>query len=260
MRIQLSSLLSEQRQPVLFTYANDGIFATSEFYEQGFTFYDVIVIGGSGGRGGNVQTGDTYLFGGGGGGGGCYRKKALLEELPEQVEIVVGLSGPVTSGNGVNGGTSMFGDIAVAGGGEGGKAASSSFPGAGGHGGIGNNPAAGNGVGAEITGGWSGEIGSGGGGGTGGACVFDGTNYILQEIATSGGGGSFDDRDASVADVPGHPVQSDPAFSNLPVWPGVGGGANVAPFTGTKTIYGSQIATWNPNFSSGHGFVAVMLT
>lgn len=174
----------------------------------GYTNFDVIVIGGGGGFGGsyegldfNNSNKELLSYGGAGGGGGFHRLQGLLEALPTDVDIVVGGGGfngtdvSSTSGieydiattDGSDGGYSSFNYPSCASsGGKGGKRVYSATldisPGSdGGEGGIGAETAAGHGA----EGGLAGLFPPSGPNEPG----TDGTDGILTGDVGEGGGG-----------------------------------------------------------------------
>lgn len=246
-----------------------GNFIVSDYLDLGYTNFDVICIGGGGGRGGGVDTANTgtliRTYGGEGGGGGFQRVRGLLSALPDPCPIVVGAAGapgtehpsnPASTTDGGNGGFSSFNaDTCRASGGQGGKRAqTATTTGAplanGGDGGIGNTIAPGGGGAGGVCGdpdtddSTAGEdgpiidnIGHGGGGGAGGIFKYDGTSYLE---ATAGGRGSYNPDDILVAGI-----GEDPQDITFPgdvvveaVKPGRGGGANASPLNGLPYEYG----------------------
>lgn len=237
--------------------------------DQGFTNYDVICIGGGGGRGGGIDTANTGTlirnYGGEGGGGGYHRVQGLLSLLPDTVSVQVGAAG--TPGvehvsslaaltNGGDGGQSTFnGVLCCASGGKGGKkiltlSTTAASPGAhGGDGGIGDTTGAGGGAAGGICGDPDGspasvdgedgpindDIGRGGGGGAGGISKYgDPVAYLL---ATAGGHGSWLPDDTLVAGNAEDPQTSGAGVDGTK--PGRGGGAKATPLNNLPYVYGT---------------------
>lgn len=253
----------------------------------GYTNFDVMCIGASGGRGGGFDSTYTDVIdyqrvrakGGGGGGGGSHRVQGLLASLPASCPVIVGAAGadepdeaPGTDylhnrvGGGA-GGASSFNDATCrASGGAGGsppaegtrdeylqlRPAASGGPG--GAGGVGNAlGSGGGGTGNYLAGGdgaWNGIIGGGGGGGRGG-------HYTQQPngstVGSDGGRGSYSAGDTSVFG-PASPVEWDAAVG-LYLIAGRGGGAKATPLNLKTTVYGSKVGG-----ALGNGFVVIRLT
>lgn len=182
------------------------VFHKLEYLALGYNRFDVLCIGGAGGRAGHVTetipdsathhqvppfdydlffNSFVHWFGGGGGGGGIHRVKGRLALLPTNVPVVVGDAGANGADTEV---TAPFHDYHSGGTGEipvdipsGADGEASSFGGTicrasggkggvginGGAGGIGNAGLAGGGADPGDDGVWNGVIGSGGGGGQG---------------------------------------------------------------------------------------------
>jgi hypothetical protein len=258
--------------PIVLVYNADAIFVKADFIALGYKYFEVIAIGGGGGRGGNYfgvdfNTPDHTLriYGGMGGGGGFRRIRGVLSALPESTNVVVGGAGvdgtdlltdalveydiPTTDGG--DGGNSHFNNPAcIASGGEGGKRVYSATEDVdtnanGGDGGAGNSSASGGGGVGSIAGTTStssepagdgrlvGTIGKGGGGGAGGLGIVD---FAMRIPATPGGKGAYDSSDQSVFDIGGDVVE-DPD-SEFSIVPGFGGGARVTPLNGSNKPYG----------------------
>lgn len=245
-----------------------GNFIPADWIALGYTNFDVICIGGGGGRGGGVDTQNTgtliRTYGGEGGGGGYHRIQGLLSQLPANVPVVVGAAGaagtdqvsnPALTTDGGNGGYSSFNTaLCSASGGMGGKRAQTATTTAapladGGQGGIGNRTAVGGGgVGGHCgdpdddpstsTDGEDGpiidDIGHGGGGGAGGIAAYTGSSYLE---ATAGGRGSYNPDDVLVAGD-GEDPQEDPGTGVDVIKPGRGGGATASPLNGLPYNYG----------------------
>jgi hypothetical protein len=185
-------LAGETLSPLTFTFEEDGSFDKTEWEALGFTIFEVMCVGGAGGRASRAhyvvglgQTAPALLFttGGGGGGGGMHIVSGLLSELDDISPIVVGQAGahaadsPITYNDllvdpgdpGADGGFSTFADdICMASGGKGGEVSpvqasddpsTSRRPGGnGGDGGIGAQTAVGGGASggvAEEDGSWT---------------------------------------------------------------------------------------------------------
>lgn len=272
--------------PLVLTFTANGTFIPQTYIDQGYTNFDVIVIGGGGGNGGGVDTNNTGTlvrsYGGGGGGGGLHRVKGLLKYLTASVAVTVGAggaggtNGPTSGGGGQTGGTSQFGTTAKATGGGGGNgvitnsltADPQGWGGAGGCGGFsgasgasGGRTAAGNSTTVPqgpdgIDGVYISGIGQGGGGGGGGMAKYDGTLYLL---ASAGGRGSYNLTDTSVFG----PGSQEGVGLVTGVVPGGGGGAKASPVNGLPTVYGNAVTT--PSGTSAPaagrpGIVVVRLT
>lgn len=105
MRIELKGKV-DRLDPLTFIFTDLGItidWNKASFQASGYTHYDVIAIGGGGGRGGTCDGVDTLdsgrtirAYGGEGGGGGFHRATGLLSFLSDDLEIIVG--GPGDNG------------------------------------------------------------------------------------------------------------------------------------------------------------------
>jgi len=266
MRFELSGSISRAEPHA--ENLKTGNFIPSDWMDLGYTNFDVICIGGGGGRGGGIDTQNTGTlirnYGGEGGGGGYHRVQGLLSELPSTVPVVVGtpgaagadhVSNPALTTDGGNGGASSFNtNLCMASGGMGGKRAQTATTTAatladGGAGGIGNRTAVGGGgLGGHCgdpdddpstsTDGEDGpiidDIGHGGGGGAGGIATYAGVSYLE---ATVGGRGSYNPDDLLVAGD-GEDPQEDPGTGIDAIKPGRGGGATASPLTGLPYNYG----------------------
>lgn len=271
MRFELSGSLIRPI-PSILTYSADGVFNADEKIALGYTHFEVICIGGGGGRGGGINTGSTGTqirsYGGEGGGGGYHRVRGLLSALPAVSDIIVGsgglngldqISDPNLTTDGDDGGFSSFnGTTCRASGGKGGsRVQTNSSIGAteanGGDGGIGNRTIAGGGAEGGIAGvptalgpgtpGTNGadgtifnNIGKGGGGGAGGVGLWGG---ITCNAATSGGRGSYNPGDTAVYG-PGYPPGDDILSAILDIVPGIASGAKAAPLNGLPVIWGQS--------------------
>lgn len=135
MRIELAGSLIRPDPIVLRLDQDRAGFNILGYIDAGYTNFEVICIGGAGGQGGGIDTGNAgnhlKMFGGAGGGGGFHRVRGLLSVLPPLVPIVVGVGGtlgndhisdPTLTTNGGDGGYSSFnGTTCRASGGKGGK-------------------------------------------------------------------------------------------------------------------------------------------
>jgi hypothetical protein len=293
MRLELAGSLVHP-DPVVLTFVPDSVgphkdLNTDQYIDLGYTHFDVICIGGGGGRGGGIDTENSGTlvrnYGGEGGGGGFHRIQGLLSALPSLCPIIVGeagnngvdhISNPASTTDGEDGGHSSFNDPACrASGGKGGKHVVSnsltvSTDADGGEGGLGNRIVAGGGAAGGLAGtptpsgpgtpGTPGEdgtyntvvynIGDGGGGGAGGVGKY-GTPTTCN-AATSGGRGSYNPGDTSVYG-PGTDPSDDPITDSgsLDIVPGEAGGAKASPLNKLPLVYGS---------SGEHGIVIVRLT
>lgn len=272
MRFELAGTLVRP-SPQVITFANGAIFVPKTYLDMGYTNFDVICIGASGGKGGGINTAasgtNIRSSGGAGGGGGLHRVHGLLSALPASCPVVVGSAGvfgkdhssdPGQTTDGGDGGYSSFNaPTCQASGGKGGKqvqtnSVTDSTLANGGAGGIGGSIVAGGGAtggtagtpsatGPGVAGtsgndgGWDGTIGQGGGGGAGGVGLY-GTK-VTCNAATGGGAGSFDAGDLLVYGPPGLP-SIDPASGTPNVMPGGASGAKAAPVTGLPYIYGQS--------------------
>lgn len=271
MRLELAGSLLRPGELVLQFAANDSLNIAS-YIERGYTHFEVICIGGGGGRGGGIDTDGTGTlirnYGGEGGGGGFHQTRGLLSILPSPVAIVVGAGGalgddhesdPNLTTDGDDGGYSSFnGTTCRASGGKGGKRAQSNSltvttQAHGGEGGIGNSIVAGGGGAGGVAGtpsstgpgilGISGEdgfliddliIGQGGGGGAGGVGSYDG---VTCNAATSGGRGSYHPSDSSAYGLGSTPTD-DISSGAVDIVPGIASGAKTTRLNGLATIYG----------------------
>lgn len=284
MRLELAGSLIHP-DPLVRKFKFDADFDTLNYIELGYTHFEVICIGGGGGRGGGIDTANTGTlvrnYGGAGGGGGFHRVRGLLSALPSECPVVVGDAGVlgtehssnvglVTDGG--NGGYSSFNtDTCRASGGKGGKKVQSNSltvttDADGGEGGLGDRTLAGGGAAGGIAGtptaggpGTPGtdavdgtliqDIGKGGGGGAGGVGKY-GSGGTTCNAATSGGRGSYNPGDTSVygpAESPG----DDPSSLSQNIVPGDASGAKASPLNGLPTVFGQ---------SGERGIVVIRLT
>jgi len=273
MRFELAGSLV-QPDPLVIKFNANQNFDTTKYTAMGYTNFDVICIGGGGGMGGGIDTGNTGTlvrsYGGAGGGGGLQRVQGLLSALPGSCPVVVGAGGalgtedPSNVGFTTDGGdgeySSFNGSTCQASGGKGGKRVQSNSltvttQANGGDGGVGGRTAAGGGAlggtagtpsatgpgtpgtnGADGT--WIGNIGQGGGGGAGGVGKYGGGGTTCN-AATSGGKGSYNPGDTSVYG-PGDAPDPDPASSSQNTVPGGAGGGKATPLNGLPYVYGSS--------------------
>ena len=166
-------------KPISLVLSDGSIFKPRDYEVYGYTFFDVICVGGSGGNGGHFQASlpeepggsPNYTWvgmGGAGGGGGFHRIAGPLSALPDECPVVVGQGGahgnsaaqPADTTVGQDGETSSFNThTCYASGGKGGHPASFPYSGnmlvpwlgyptgaGGGQGGRGNRLTAGNGA------------------------------------------------------------------------------------------------------------------
>lgn len=251
--------------PVAFLI-QESVFHKNTYTAQGYTKYEVMCIGATGGQGGpngidpNYPNPSYFVLGGGGGGGGLHKVKGDLSALPINVPVVTGIAGSVGSieseintvaGTGTSGGYSSFnGSTCRASGGLGGKGSNRS-PGAtdpvygvGGLGGIGGRTTAGGGPTFGFGDGmWDGVVGSGGAGGLG-RLILTGRPPRTIEPASEGRDGSTNPSDMTVHGA---------VEMGLPG----GGGANTSILTGSQIIYGTQGYTGD---RVANGVVAILLT
>lgn len=290
MRFELAGSLSHP-SPLVIKFANGQAFEPAPYIAKGYKNFDVICIGGGGGMGGGIDTGNTGTqvrsYGGAGGGGGLHRVQGLLSALPAVCPVVVGAGGnlgnehvsdPSQTTDGGDGGYSSFnGATCQASGGKGGSRVQTNDlttnTGAnGGDGGIGGRTNAGGGAQGGTTGtptatgpgtagtngkdgGWNGIIGAGGGGGAGGVGKY-GSGGITCNAATSGGRGSYNPSDTSVYGPDDAPNQ-DPQTGAQSTVPGGASGAKAAPVNGLPYVYGQSAGT---RVSSIAGAVIIRLT
>jgi Glycine-rich domain len=288
MRIELAGSLVHP-EPLVLRFDANATFDTLKYRDLGYTHFDVICIGGGGGMGGGIDTGNTGTqlrsLGGAGGGGGFHRARGLLAALPSTCPIVVGAGGalgtehtanPALTTDGGNGGTSSFNtNTCRASGGMGGKRVQSNSPTVttqanGGDGGAGNRTAAGGGAsggtagtptatgpGTPGTAGTDGtfinNVGKGGGGGAGGVGKYGG---IACNAGTAGGRGSYNPSDTSVYGPGGLP-SAGPATGAPNIVPGGASGAKASPLNGLPTVFGQSKGTLQ---AGDPGVVVVRLT
>jgi len=293
MRFELSGSLIRP-DPAVLTYNEDGTFDTLSFIELGYTYFEVICIGGAGGHGGGIDTDNTGTtvrsYGGSGGGGGFHRIRGLLSALPDSCSVVVGaggVSGVSQSGNPPNLGTVTDGgdgeastfntNTCRASGGKGGKRVQAnsvtvSSDADGGEGGIGNRTVAGGGADGGVAGiptapgpgtpgtnGVDGSISNNGvvGKGGGGGAGGVGTYAgVTCNAATSGGRGSYNPSDTLVYG-PADAPDTDVDTGAVDIVPGGASGAKAAPLNGLPTVYGKSVGFGS---NGSPGVVVVRLT
>jgi hypothetical protein len=291
MRFELSGSLVRP-DPLVIKFNSNQTFDVSKYIGLGYTHFEVICIGGGGGLGGGIDTGNTGTLirntGGAGGGGGFHSVHGLLSALPATCPVVVGAGGamgtehvsnPALTTDGGDGGGSSFNDTTCrASGGKGGKRSQSNSATVttqahGGEGGVGNRIIAGGGAAGGIAGtpakppnpyiaGTAGidgtlfqNVGKGGGGGSGGVGEYGAATPDIP--ATAGGRGSYNPGDTSVYGLGGPPVQG--SVSGVQnIIPGYAGGAKAAPLNGLPTVYGQSKSA--PPFSGDPGTVILRLT
>ena len=291
MRFELSGSLIRP-DPMIITYTADDTFVPLTHIDLGFTYFEVICIGGGGGIGGGIDTGvGIRSYGGAGGGGGFHRIRGLLSALPATCSIVVGQGGavgtehdsnPALTTDGGDGEASTFNtNTCRASGGKGGKrvqviSSTVTSQAHGGDGGIGNRTVAGggalggtagtptaegpgtpgtNGIDGSISN--NGVVGKGGGGGAGGVGTYA---ALTHNAATAGGRGSYNPGDPSVYG-PGEPPGPDETTGSLNIKPGGAGGAKASPLTGLPTLYGRSFGGPGLGRRAGeNGVVIIRLT
>jgi hypothetical protein len=136
-----NATLDDQAQ-VSIALADGDVFEKAPYVTLGYNHFEVICIGGSGARGGDLGSqfsgSEASSYGGGGGGGGLHIVSGLLVALADECDVVVGEQGAdgddgsdnyswqggyIAPGDGGDGGFSSFdGDFCVASGGKGGSA------------------------------------------------------------------------------------------------------------------------------------------
>lgn len=161
------------------------------------TSVDVLIMGGGGGAGGNVsyENSDSWDHNahGGGGGAGHIKKQAVTVTPGQSITVTIGTggiggnndsgTGTLAGGNGQNGGTTSFGTLFSATGGEGGKGATASNY---------YNPTAGNGGSGSAGGGGGFGYFHGGNGGNGDYCGGGGAGSGFNDSGcTAGNGGTY---------------------------------------------------------------------
>lgn len=290
MRFELSGSLVHP-DPLVITFNVNQNFDPTKYIAMGYTNFDVICIGGGGGMGGGINTGNTGTLvrstGGAGGGGGLHRVQGLLSALPISCPVIVGSGGIIgledianaafTTDGGDGGYSSFNNNTCRASGGKGGKrvqinSLTITTQANGGDGGVGNSiTAGGGGIGgiagtpsatgpgvagvAGIDGTWSGNIGQGGGGGAGGVGKY-GTPPVTCNAATSGGRGSYNPGDQSVYG-PSDAPEIDPASAAANVMAGGAGGGKSTPVDGLPYVHGSSQGRL---ITSDPGIVVIRLT
>lgn len=290
MRLKFSGTAVTSLPPVILKLANSTLFVPQQYIDLGYVNYDVICIGGGGGRAGVVglqpfnasaSTPATTrtIAGGGGGGGGIHRVQGLLSSLASTVAIVSGAQGSIGTDHGTtiasttaggDGGASSFGStICRASGGKGGlvvtgASVAAGVPGVGGQGGLGNSATAGGGaVGATASvaaggGTWNGSIGSGGGGGRGGANDISDTSPPPTTLPLNGSYGAYDiTMEAYCPERPTGWVRSVGMGSSQRqfIIPQCGGGGNAWLFTGVDNYFGKGAQQVNQVDSAGAVYI-----
>lgn len=290
MRFELAGSLIHP-DPLVLKFTTNQNFDPTKYIALGYTDFDVICIGGGGGMGGGINTGNTGTLvrssGGAGGGGGLHRVQGLLSQLPISCPVIIGSGGipgtddvasPAFTTDGSDGGYSAFNNNTCrASGGRGGKrvqinSLTVATQANGGDGGVGNSiTAGGGGLGGVpgtptatgpgipgtpgIDGTWHGGIGQGGGGGAGGVGKY-GAPPVTCNAATAGGRGSYNPGDQSVYGPAGLPTTDDPSGA-ANVMPGFAGGGKTTPVDGLPYVYGSSAPRRIP---SNPGAVTLRLT
>lgn len=289
MRLELSGSL-DLPDPVVVTFMTNQSFDMKKYKDLGYTHFDVIVIGASGGQGGGINTNNTGTlvrnYGGGGGGGGLHRVNGLLSALPDTIPVVVGVAGalgtehasdPAQTTNGGDGGYSSFnGTTCQASGGKGGKRAQSNSltvttqanggdggwgnrttPGGGASGGTAGTPSA-TGPGTVGTDGTDGTLVQDlvygligqGGGGGAGGVGKFGSGGTTCNAATNGGRGSYNPADLSVYG-PADTPDNDSTSGSKSIVPGGASGAKAAPLNGLPNIYGQSAVSERASGQTG---------
>lgn len=277
MRIELAGSLIRP-DPTVIKFNVNQTFDVQHYRDLGYTHFEVICIGGGGGMGGGIDTGNTGTlvrnYGGAGGGGGFHRIHGLLSALPSTCPVVVGAGGAVgTENNGSNpalttdggdGGVSTFNDTTCrASGGKGGKRArfndtTTRTQADGGEGGVGNRTVAGGAVNGGVSNAGVAGTPSATGPGTPGKDGVDGTLFqnvgqgggggaggvgkyggVTCNAATAGGRGSYNPGDTSVYG-PSDAPGSDTNSGAQNIIPGGASGAKAAPVNGLPTVYGQS--------------------
>jgi hypothetical protein len=288
-RIELAGSILKP-PPLTVKLLNGVDFVPQQYIDQGYTDFEVFVIGAGGGTGGGIKTGNTGTqirsYGGAGGGGGLHRVRGVLSALPAACPVVVGVGGnpgldhvsdPALATDGEDGGYSSFNDsTARASGGQGGRKVVSnsvtvSSQANGGAGGIGDRILAGGGAAGGVAGtptatgpgtpgtagadgSWDGVVGEGGGGGAGGVGTYLG---VTANAATAGGRGSFDAGDTSVYGL-GTSASSDALDSGAAnIVPGGAGGARATPINHLPVYYGDSFGV---RLKSQDGYIAIQLS
>ena len=270
MRLELAGSIILPNDIVL-TFTSNQNFIPQTYLDLGYTHFEVICIGGGGGAGGGIDTGNigtlVRSYGGSGGGGGLHRVKGLLEALGPTCPIVIGAGGiagvnhasnPSLVGSGGNGGATTFnGTTCQASGGTGGFGVRTNGltldpQGWGGTGGVGGRTTAGGGASggatyanpnmtvvqsaiAGVDGTYADGIGQGGGGGAGGIGKYPSTIMIN---GSPGGRGSYNATDISVFG-PGGGISKDPLMG-VTIVPGGASGAKASPLNSLPYVYGQS--------------------
>lgn len=156
----------------------------------------VLAFGGGGGAGGQNSGGSSGVVYGGGGGGGHMADERVTVVPGQSYTVTIGAAGEKgasvstnsTAGTGTKGGTTRFGNLVSAAGGNGGTGATRNKGGNGGDGGTGGGGGSGTRVDAYVYGGngGNGSYGGGGGGGYGG-----GGGAVYRDGGSGGDGGTY---------------------------------------------------------------------
>lgn len=247
-----------------FTAPGNFAFKRDLYIMAGYQTYDVMCVGGAGGRAGKSQNGNSNVaFGCAGGGGGSIRGGGTLQSLADVVNGQVGAAGSdgadkgnnVVGGSGLGGGASFFNLFNAGGGnpGTGGKINTSNGThdqGVGGDGGSNNGPYGVKGLGGGDTRGSSNSqatdgtwVTSGGCGGGGGPAQVK-LDGVIRYNAYPGGDGSLGNVDVEHA-----------GEAPINQHGGKAGGASIKPITGVSEFYGSFAVGANEQ-----GVVAIKLS
>lgn len=270
MRIQLKGSTPAVESVVV--QLETGNFLKANWELLGYTTYEVICIGASGGMGGSAGGHSSYYddlltrFGGGGGGGGLHKVSGTLASLSASTAVVIGAGGAdgsntldpnIQAGNGGDGGATTFGGtLCRASGGKGGTGGGPSANAPGGDGGTGDSTTAGfGGLGADFLAGrtqgqqglFNGVIGSGGGGGFGPITSWYGNfEFVSYTGPSEGNWGSWPTVDAGSSNqmVAKGRVDMENLYGfydgGSAFWPSNGGGANAVFLTGSSFIAGTR--------------------
>lgn len=269
MRIHLKGYTPAEESIVI--QLSTGNFVKDNWVALGYTSFEVLCIGGSGGMGGSAgghtspYDDNTVFFGGGGGGGGMHYVTGLLSSLASSTAVVIGAAGVdgtdtlsinTAATSGTSGGATTFGGtLCRASGGLGGAGGGTVIYPPGGQGGNGGTTVAGGGglpgdlnAGRQsaVDGTYDGLIGQGGGGGIGTIATYP--NYDLK-LYTPPSIGSAGQNPQNVNINHAFRVSKGIVDMNayrgyLPsgseCWPENGGGANAIGLTGTHYIAGTR--------------------